>query len=172
MDTLLSRTGHIYTYVALRRAPGALGVPLPHYSYLVWPFKAILGRHALDTVHLKRVILFADVTSLNDAVMSCVMSQHRMCAGHMSIYYKRATNTSVGVIACCSSVCQVQLYHQRPVCGWCLTHVGHDASSTSLGRSLLLSTVIIVLALVNSAVSPMRTHKYLNKTQECRSTPC
>ena len=36
-------------------------------------------------------------------------------------------------------------------------HVGHDASSTSLGWSLLPSKVIIVLALVNSAVSPAGT---------------
>ena len=36
-------------------------------------------------------------------------------------------------------------------------HVGHDASSTSLGWSLLPSTVIIVLALINSAVSPVGT---------------
>ena len=63
----------------------------------------------------------------------------------------------LAVLACCSSVCQVQLYHQRPVCGWCLTRVGHDASSASLGWSLLPSTVIIVLTLVNSAVSPAGT---------------
>ena len=44
----------------------------------------------------KCVILFADVTSLNDAVMSYVMSQHRMCTDHMTIYYKRAANASVG----------------------------------------------------------------------------
>ena len=49
------------------------------------------------------------------------------------------------------------LYHQRPVGGWCLTHVGCDTSSISLGWSLLPSTVIIVLALVNSAVSPAGT---------------
>ena len=43
------------------------------------------------------------------------------------------------------------------MCGWCLTCVGHDASSASLGWSLLPSTVIIVLVLVNSAVSPVGT---------------
>ena len=36
-------------------------------------------------------------------------------------------------------------------------HVGRDVSSTSLGWSLLPSNVIIVLALVNSAVSPAGT---------------
>ena len=48
-------------------------------------------------------------------------------------------------------------YHQRPMCGWCLTCVGHDVSSTSPGWGLLPLTVIIVLALVNSAVSPVGT---------------
>ena len=50
--------------------------------------------------------------------------------------------------------------------------VGGDTSSASLGWSLLPSTVIIVLVLVNSAVSPAGTPKYLNETQECHSTPC
>ena len=58
-----------------------------------------------------------------------------------------------------------------PACGWCLTSVGHDASSASLGWSLLPSNVIIVLALVNSAMSP-RGPRYLNETRECRLTPC
>ena len=62
-----------------------------------------------------------------------------------------------GVLACCSSVHQVRLYHQRPAGGWGLTHVGRNASSASLGWSLLPSTVIIVLAMVNSAVSPVGT---------------
>ena len=52
---------------------------------------------------------------------------------------------------------QVHLYHQKPACGWCLMHVGCDASSMSLGWSLLPSNVVIVLALVNSAVSPAGT---------------
>ena len=43
------------------------------------------------------------------------------------------------------------------MCGWCLTRVGRNVSSASLGWSLLPSNVIIVLALVNSAVSPAGT---------------
>ena len=50
--------------------------------------------------------------------------------------------------------------------------VGHDMSSVSSGWSLLPLTVIIVLALVNSAVPPVGTLKYLNETRECHSTPC
>ena len=76
------------------------------------------------------------------------------CVGHVTFYYKMPTNALVGILACCLSICQVQLYYQRPMCGWCLTCVGHDTSSMSSGWSLLPSTVIIVLALVNSAVSP------------------
>ena len=63
----------------------------------------------------------------------------------------------LGVLACCSSIRQVGLYHQRPADGWCITCVGRDVSSASPGWSLLPSTVIIVLALVNSAVSPVGT---------------
>ena len=95
--------------------------------------------------------------SLKCAVTSYMMSQCYMCIGHMTFYYKRSTNALVGVLACCSSVHQVRLYHQRPVGGWCLTRVGCDTSSISLSWSLLPSTVIIVLALVNSAVSPAGT---------------
>ena len=62
-----------------------------------------------------------------------------------------------GVLVCCSSVHQVQLYHQRPMGGWCLMRVGHNASSVSPGWSLLPSTVFIVLALFNNAVSPAGT---------------
>ena len=37
------------------------------------PFWAISGGHTSDVVRLKHIILFADVTSLNDAVTSYVM---------------------------------------------------------------------------------------------------
>ena len=135
-------------------------------------FRQFWGGRALDAVHPKHIILFANVTSLKGTVMSYVMSQHHMCIGHVTFYYKRAIETSLGVLACCSSVCQARLYHQRPACGWCLMCVGHNASSASLGWSLLPLTVIIVLAFVNSAISQVGTLKYLNKTWECHSTPC
>ena len=69
------------------------------------PFWAILGGRASD-VHPKHVILFANVTLLNDAVTSYVMSQYCMCIGYMTFYYKRAANTSVGdscLLFVCSS---------------------------------------------------------------------
>ena len=59
-------------------------------------FWAILGRCTSDAVPPKCIILFADVTLLNNAVMSYVMSQCCMCIGHVTIYYKRAANASVG----------------------------------------------------------------------------
>ena len=63
----------------------------------------------------------------------------------------------LGVLACCLSIRQVQLYHQRPMGGWCLMRVGCNMSSMSLGWSLFPSKVIIVLALVNSDMSPAGT---------------
>ena len=90
--------------------------------------------------------------------MSYVTSQYCTCIGHVTIYYKRAANTLVGgVLAYCSSVHQFQLCHQRPSCGWCLTCVGCNMSSMFPGQSLLSLTVIIVLALIISTVSPVGT---------------
>ena len=70
-------------------------------------FRQFCGGHALDTACPKRINLFANVTSLKGAVMSYMTSQCCVCIGHMTFYYKRPTNTSVGVLACCSSICQV-----------------------------------------------------------------
>ena len=56
-------------------------------------------------------------------------------------------------LAFCLSIFQV-CFCQGPVCGWCLTCVGIDASSTSPGWSLLPLTIIIVLALVDSTMPP------------------
>ena len=55
-----------------------------------------LGRHASDVPCPKCVILFSDVMSLKGAVTSYMMSQHCMCIGHMTFYYKRPTNALVG----------------------------------------------------------------------------
>ena len=43
----------------------------------------------------KHIILLADVMSLNGTVMSFVTSQHHMCVGHVTFYYKRATKALV-----------------------------------------------------------------------------
>ena len=57
-----------------------------------------------------------------------------------------------------------------PVYGWCLTRAGCNTSSASPGRSLLPSSIIIVFALVNSAV-PHRGLGYLNETRSAAPLP-
>ena len=86
------------------RTPGTLGVPyhINHVNYS--HFGLFLRRHASDMPCLKHVILFVDVASFNDAVTSYVMSQHCMCIGHVTIYYKRVVNTSVGRVSVSSLV--------------------------------------------------------------------
>ena len=93
--------------------------------------------------------------SLNGTVMSYVMSQHSTCIGHMTFYYKRSADTMVGgsflLFIRFDSI--TRDLHEAGV----LTHAGCDASSASPGWSLLPLTVIIVLALVNSTMSPAGT---------------
>ena len=92
-------------------------------------------------------------------MMSCVTSWHCMCTGHMTFHYKSSADASFKALLALSSRPSVRLSGSplSPAYGWCLTRVGHDVSSTSLGWSLLSSSIIIVLALVNSAVSPKGT---------------
>ena len=93
------------TYVASRSTPCALGGPyrINHINYS--HFGVFLRRHTLDAPRLKHIILFVDVMSFNDAATSYVMSQHHTCIGHVTIYYKRAMNTSVGGVSISSLVC-------------------------------------------------------------------
>ena len=115
-------------------------------------------RHAASEAHQ----LFSDVTSSGGAVTSCVTSRHHTCTGHMNFYYKRLANTSFKALLAHLVLGSRPLVHPSgsplsPAYGWCLTHVGHDTSSASPGWSLLSSSVIILLALVDSAVSPKGT---------------
>ena len=81
--------------VALCGTPGTLGVPWLWCSCSMAVFRQFwVG--ALDAAHLKCVILFADVTSLNGTVTSYVMPQHHTCFGHMTFYYKRVPDIMVG----------------------------------------------------------------------------
>ena len=178
---LISRLKHLLPFSCLHNIymwhhvehPGVLGVPyhIHHINYIC--FRLFLRRRASDALHLKRIILFVNVTSFDDAVMSYMTSQHCTCIGHMTIYYKRATNTSVGggfsqfisslgstlspetLIWLVSNTCRSQCI--KYISGW---------EPTSFNSNYC------VLALVNSAASPAGTHKYLNKTWECHSTPC
>ena len=91
--------------VASCGTPDALGV-LFHINHSIYgSFRLFLRRHASDAPHLKCVILFVNITSFSDAVTSYVMSQPYTCNGHVTIYYKRAANTSVGGVSISSLVC-------------------------------------------------------------------
>ena len=99
------------------------------------------------------------------------MSQHHMCIGHVTFYYKRSTNASVGgsgLLFIHSS--GSTLSPETRV--WLVPNgVGHDASSASSGWSLLPSTVIIVLALVNSAMSPAGTSSISTRPRSATLLP-
>ena len=123
------------------------------------------GRGASKTHHL-----FLDVISPGGTVMSYVMSRLCMCTGHVIGCYKRLPLLAHGALGSRPLV-RPSGSPLSPTYGWCLTHLGRDVSSTSPDWSLLPSSVIIVLALVNSAMSP-GGFRYLNETRECSPTPC
>ena len=136
-----------------------------HLVIWVVPVQGFLGNsvltcfgHTVSKVHH----LFLDVTSSGGAVMSCVTSWCCMCTGHMTFYYKRSADASFWALLAHLALSSRPLVHPSgpplsPVYSWCLMHVGHNASSVSPGWSLPPSSIIIVLALVNSAVSPKGT---------------
>ena len=121
-------------------------------------FTAVLGNSVLmcfGCAASEACHLFLDVTLSGGAVTSCVTSRPRMCTGHMTFCYKRRADASFEALLALG----LWFVHSSgsplpPTYGWCLTRVGHD---TSPGWSLLPSSVIIVLALVNSAASPEGT---------------
>ena len=108
-------------------------------------------------------------------VMSWVTSQHHMCSGHVTFFYKRLAGTLFDALFHSFSSCELLVHTPglplSAACGWCLMCVGHDVSSVSPGWNLLPSSVIIVLALVNNTMSH-RGLWYLNETWECHPTPC
>ena len=83
--------------VASCATPGALGGPYCINYINYGHFGVLSRRHASDVLCLKRIISFINVTSFNDAMMSYMTSQCCTCVRHMTIYYKRAMNTSVRV---------------------------------------------------------------------------
>ena len=91
-------------HVASHGIPGALGVPYRINHDIYGCFRPFFRRHASDTLHLKRIILLVNVTSFDNAVTSYVTSQCHTCIGHMTIYYKRATNASVRGVSVSSLV--------------------------------------------------------------------
>ena len=78
--------------VALCRTPSALGVLWLQFFCSTAIFRQFSG----GALRPKCVILFSDVTSLMSTVTSYVTSQHCTCFSHMTFYYKRFIDTSVG----------------------------------------------------------------------------
>ena len=103
---------------------------------------------------LGNFILFSDIMSLMSAVTSCVTSWCHMCTGHVTFCYKRSADTLFKALLTLVHSSSLPL---SPACGWCLTYVGHDTSGASPSWSLFPLNVIIVLALVNSTMSPEGT---------------
>ena len=144
--------------VASHRSPGDPGDPCPWFCGLFRQFHVnMLQTHCIQSASFvfRCYIIYGIVTS-----------RHCMCTGHMTFYYKRSAGTlfkalfgSLALWLFGSSRFVRLLVHPSgsPVYGWCLTRVGHNVSSTSPGWSLLPSSVVIVLALVNSTVSPKGT---------------
>ena len=100
---------------------------------------------------------------------------HHMCSGHVTFVYKRMAGALFEALFCSFSSCKLSVRTPglplSTACGWCLMRVGCNASSTSPGWSLLPSSVIIVLALVSSAMSHGGLW-YFNETLECHPAPC
>ena len=59
-------------------------------------FRQFWGGCTSDASRPKHVILFVNITSLKGTVTSHVTSQHHMCIGHMTFYYKRSTDALMG----------------------------------------------------------------------------
>ena len=130
-------------------------------------FAAVLGNSVFTCFRRttsEMRLLFLDVMSSGGAVTSCVMSWHCTCTGHMTFSYKKLVDASFeALFGSFGSFWFVGLLVHppgsplSPAYGWCLTRVGRNASSASPDWSLLPSSIIIVLALVNNAVSPKGT---------------
>ena len=73
--------------------------------------------------------------------MACVTSHCHTCTSHATFHYKRSTDASSRALDLRVRLSGLPVV---PVCGLCLTCVGHDASSASLGWSLPPLNIIIV----------------------------
>ena len=98
---------------------------------------ARVGRAASDAHHLSLRCCI-----VSDTVMSCVMSRHHACMGHRTFGYKSLQRAWFEAL----SALKALTFHKvlcspgsplAPMYGWCITHVGCDASSASPGWSLL-----------------------------------
>ena len=149
--------------MASRRPPGDPGGPCLWFCGLFRQFHVnVLWTHCIQSVSLvfRCYVIYGTVTS-------CVTSRCHTCTGHMTFYYKRSASTLFGaILTLVSSFGSFRflwlLVHPSglplsPTYSWCLMRVGRNASSASPGWSLLPSSIVIVLALANSTVSPKGT---------------
>ena len=85
--------GNVPKYMgeASHGTPSTLGGPY-HINYIIYGCFGVFSRRPTSDT------LFINVTSFNDAMTSYVTSRHCTCIGHMTIYYKRAVNTSVELV--------------------------------------------------------------------------
>ena len=134
--------------------PGILGCPCLSVSgILVGYFGLACVGHAVSDAHhlsLRHCII-------SDAMMSCVTSWCHACMGHMTFGYKSSQRAWFEAL----SAQKALMFHKvlcspgsslAPTYGWCLTCIGCDTSSVSLGWSLLPSSILVVLVLVNSDI--------------------
>ena len=125
--------------VASGRHPGILGCPCLLFSGILAGYFGLarVGCAASDTRHLSLRCYV-----ISDAVMSCMMSQCCTCMSHMTFGYKSSQRAWFRALSALEALmfCKVLCSPGSPLAptyGWCLTRVGRDASSTSLGWSLL-----------------------------------
>ena len=125
--------------VASGRHPGVPGCPCLSCSGILAGYfgSARVGHAVSDTHHLSLRCCI-----VSDAVISCMMSQCCVCMGHMTFGYKSLQRAWLGALSAlealtfCKVLCSPGSPY-APMYGWCLTRVGSDASSMSLGWSLL-----------------------------------
>ena len=143
--------------MASRGSLGHPGGPCLGFAAFLGNFVLMCFRCTVSKVHC---LIFGRYV-VYGAVTSCVMSQCHTCTGHMTFYYKRLASALFSALFGSSRFIRLLVHPSgsplSPAYSWCLTHVGCDASSMSLDWSLLPSSIVIVLALVNSSVSPKGT---------------
>ena len=143
--------------MASGRPSGDLGGPRLGFHGLLRQFCV----NMLQTHHVRSASLVFGCYIVYGAMTSCVMSWCCTYKDHVTFCYKKLVGTSFQALFALINSWFIQQVHP----GHPRMCVGRDTPSTSPGWSLLPSSVIIVLALVNSTMSH-RGLRYLNKTRE------
>ena len=99
-------------YVASGGPPGGLGGPHLRFCGLFRQFHV----NALRTQRVRSMSLVLGCYIIYGVVTSSVMSQHRMCSGHVTFFYKRLAGASFWALFALTSswfVHQVRRCHPR-----------------------------------------------------------